>query len=501
MMNQCKKVILVLCFIHALVCPCLAQQILAEGVVTSSINDQKSQQLALGGVGVSNGKDVVITDAKGQFKISLSRNELLFVILPSGYNVPVDQFNIPKFYFTHKELSSGTKAHFRLQPSNQGTTFKVAMLGDLQMRIQEEINYANRLLTPELFIRNDIDLAIMLGDIADDSLNILAGTRQITKHFPMPAYGVFGNHDRDLGKNFTQSYKAVFGPDYYAFNRGKVHFIVVNNILPTEDGDYEGVISKRQLAFIKNDLEHTPEDYLIVFCQHIPIHTLENREELFELLENRRRVLAVSGHRHILEQEFVPFGTSQELHEVVAGAVCGLWWDGERDWKGIPVSVMGFGAPKGYYVFTFEDDQYSMRYKALELPVDKQINIWTWYPDRGDIANQKPKGFQGNEILANVFAGSERTQVSMSIDGGEWVAMKKTAIPDPYVARIIESEKLGIYPTQNQIRSGLKTENSKHIWLGYYPNDLKEGSHRVEVVAQDEYGLDAYEVSFFMIGN
>ncbi|MEP2508944.1 MAG: metallophosphoesterase N-terminal domain-containing protein, partial [Reichenbachiella sp.] len=154
MMNQCKKVILVLCFIHALVCPCLAQQILAEGVVTSSINDQKSQQLALGGVGVSNGKDVVITDANGQFKISLSRNEFLFVILPSGYNVPVDQFNIPKFYFTYKELSSGTKAHFMLQPSNQGTTFKVAMLGDLQMRIQEEINYANRLLTPELFIRN-----------------------------------------------------------------------------------------------------------------------------------------------------------------------------------------------------------------------------------------------------------------------------------------------------------------------------------------------------------
>lgn len=478
--------------------PCFAQRILVEGVVEAVQSDQRQMLME---VGVSNGTEVVKTDANGKFKIGLSREEFLFVILPSGYDTPVDQFNIPRFYFTYDELSSGTEARFILKPSNQDTTFKVAMLGDLQMKIQEEVNYVNRLLTPELFVRADIDLAMMLGDIADDRLDILKATRQITKHFPMPAYGVFGNHDRDLETNFTASYNQVFGPDYYTFNRGMVHFVVLNDIEPTADGSYKGRLSEKQLAFVKNDLHHVPKDHLVVFCQHIPIYTLENREALFRILQQRKWVLAVSGHRHILEQEFVAFGESQEMHEVVSGAVCGLWWDGERDWKGIPVSVMGFGAPKGYYVFTFTGNEYSMNYKALGLPAEKQINIWTWYPDRGDIVARKPQGYKGNEIVANVFAGSGRTRVLMSIDGDPWRPMQKQAMPDPYVSRIIESERLGIYPTKNQIRSGLKTENSKHIWLGYYPQNLESGSHRVEIKAQDDYGLDAYEVSFFMIEN
>lgn len=78
--------------------------------------------------------------------------------------------------------------------------------------------------------------------------------------------------------------------------------------------------------------------------------------------------------------------------------------------------------------------------------------------------------------------------------------MAKVDRQDPYIARIIRYEAEGIYPTKKQIRSGLKTEPSKHMWLGHYPENLEEGSHIVEVKAKDQYGLDAYEVTFFTIG-
>ncbi|WP_185154465.1 calcineurin-like phosphoesterase family protein [Fulvivirga sp. M361] len=466
---------------------------------------------------VSNGRDIVISTAEGRYTIEVNHGQTIFVIKPSGFSLPLDEFGIPNAYFhyypdkmvpaeypglsiTHEVPKN---VNFGLKKSPESDTFKVAMLGDLQMRNQEEINYANRLLTPELYKRDDLSMAVLLGDIADDNLNILNGMRQITKHFKMASYPVFGNHDRNLEKpwryNFTSTFKKIFGPDYYSANYGKVHFIMLNDILPTEKG-YTGGITEDQLTFIENDLKHVPEDYLIVFNQHIPIYSLDNRKDLLELIKNREHVLAVSGHRHILEQEFIPYADGKELHEVVAGAVCGLWWDGERDWKGIPVAVMGGGAPKGYYVFTFTGNQYQMAYKALELPPEKQINLWTWQPDRGDPGMQLPNGFKGNEVLANVFAGSVRTEVSMCVDDGKWVPMQKADLQDPYIARILYYEKKGTYPTPGQIRSGLRKEPSRHLWIGSYPEGLSSGSHKVEIMAKDPYGLNAYEVSFFILG-
>ncbi len=335
----------------------------------------------LEGVLVSNGRDIVASGADGRYGLKVDHGHTVFVIKPSGFALPTDEFGIPAAYFhyypqgtvdtEYSGLSRTSKVpehvNFGLIPSEEQDTFKVAMLGDLQMRIQEEVGYANRLLTPELYKRDDLSMAILLGDIADDNLNILNATRQITKHFKMTSWPVFGNHDRNLEQpweyNFTSTFKSIYGPDYYSANYGKVHFIMLNDIQPKENG-YIGSISEDQLTFIENDLRYVPQDHLVVFTQHIPVYTLDNKDDLLELIRDRDHVLAVSGHRHILEQEFIPYGAGKELHEVVAGAVCGLWWDGERDWKGIPVAVMGGGAPKGYYVFTFTGNQYQMAYKG-----------------------------------------------------------------------------------------------------------------------------------------
>ncbi|GGA72683.1 hypothetical protein GCM10011369_13070 [Neiella marina] len=478
-----------------------------------------SSEQGIAGVAVSNGIDVNVSDGDGRYEITLNHGQTLFVIKPSHFDLPADSDGFHTAYFNY--FPEGTieteyqglqptaapdqPLNFGLQTSDTGDSFKVAMLGDLQMRIQEEINYTNRLLTPELYQRDDLEFAVMLGDIADDNLNILGGTRQITKWFNMPTYPVFGNHDRNMElpwqNNFTSTFNHQFGPDYYAVNYGKVHFLMLNTVQPSDQGHYRARLSEQQLRFIENDLQHVPDDHLIVFSQHIPIYTIENADELMALVNDRQHVLAVSGHRHILEQQFVPYGQGLEMHEVVAGAVCGLWWDGERDWKGIPVAVMGGGAPKGYYVFSFEGNQYQMAYKAMELPAEKQLNIWVWQQDRGDWSMQQPKGFKGNEVLANVFAGSAKTNVMMRVDKGKWQPMKKVMQQDPYIARIIRHEQEKIFPTKGQIPSGLKTEPSRHMWLGYYPENLALGSHMVEVKAQDEFGLDAYEVSFFTIGS
>lgn len=500
---------------------CTAQYTTITGKVY--VDENKNVQLdkteiGLPNVLVSNGVDVVVTNEEGLYEIEVREGMTIFTIKPSGYSEVVDATGFSTNYFHYYSdtlpttefpglktpTSFSEKVNFGLWRQIEPDTFKVAMLGDLQMRIQEEINYTNRLLTPEIYKRKDLAFTVLLGDIADDNLHILNGTKQITRNFGIPTYPIFGNHDRNMETNplsiFTSTFKQNFGPDYYSFNYGQVHFIAINDIYPTEDGGYKGQLTDEHLIFIKNDLAHVPKNQLLVFLQHIPLYTIANIDTLLSIIADRPNTLAISGHRHIMEQEFLTYGQKFEMHEVVAGAVGGLWWDGERDWKGIPVAVMGGGAPKGYYVFTFAKNTYQMQYKALELPVSKQINIWVYEEERGDPGVIKPANFQGNEVLVNVFAGSERTSVKMRINDGEWQSLAKTEDHDQFIARIIRLEALGIYPTQNQNCSYLKKEPSKHIWKGYYPADLPKGSHKIEVIATDKYGLDAYEVRFFTIG-
>jgi hypothetical protein len=52
-------------------------------------------------VSVSNGVDVVRTNGKGEYEIYLSPESILFITKPANYNVPVDENNLPKFFYIH----------------------------------------------------------------------------------------------------------------------------------------------------------------------------------------------------------------------------------------------------------------------------------------------------------------------------------------------------------------------------------------------------------------
>ena len=51
----------------------------------------------------------------------------------------------------------------------------------------------------------------------------------------IPVYGVIGNHDHDLKKytdrEATENYRNHFGPTYYAFDMGRTHYVVLDDIV------------------------------------------------------------------------------------------------------------------------------------------------------------------------------------------------------------------------------------------------------------------------------
>jgi hypothetical protein len=60
----------------------------------------------IAGVLVSNGRDVVKTDADGRYTLPIDDESIIFVIKPSGYAPPVDEQMLPRFYYIHQPAGS-----------------------------------------------------------------------------------------------------------------------------------------------------------------------------------------------------------------------------------------------------------------------------------------------------------------------------------------------------------------------------------------------------------
>ena len=58
------------------------------------------------GVSVSNGREVVATDARGQYVLPVSNDTILFVIKPRGWSTALDVDGISRGYYAHKPAGS-----------------------------------------------------------------------------------------------------------------------------------------------------------------------------------------------------------------------------------------------------------------------------------------------------------------------------------------------------------------------------------------------------------
>ena len=155
----------------------------------------------------------------------------------------------------------------------------------------------------------DAKFGLTAGDIMFDDLSLYPRSNAIMGAIGLPWWNIGGNHDLNFEapsrKYSRETYKRVFGPNYYAFFYAQALFLMLDDVnylgpdpaKPRGAGKYEGRLDEGQLAFVRNVLAHTPDDTLIVVVMHIPIRTflddepyqnLQNREALFSLFEGRR---------------------------------------------------------------------------------------------------------------------------------------------------------------------------------------------------------------------
>ncbi len=478
----------------------------ATGVVFQDKNKNQKYdegEKLLSGIRVSNGREITKTDDQGRYTLPVDDDTILFVIKPRGWISPVSEDQLPRFYYIHKpEGSPKSKfpgveptgplpksVDFPLYKQKEPDQFQAIIFGDTQPRDQKEIDYIAHDVIEELIGTTNAKLGITLGDIMYDDLSLFGSLNRTIGLIGIPWFNVIGNHDINYDSNddehSDETFERVFGPSYYSFDWGTVHFLVLDDVRWEVEGKkrgYKGGLGEKQMEFIRNDLALIPEDQLVVLCMHIPLVEVEDRQELYRLIEKRPFCMSLSAHTHYHEHKLISSDDGwlgpKPHHHVIHVTVCGSWWSGISDENGIPHTTMRDGAPNGYSIMTFDGHNYSLKFKAARRPKNYQMNIIAPEVLAADSVDD-------TYIYVNVFNALPDAKVEMRLGKkGPWVELDHHVAVDPsYLATVAKEGKIKDRTSRN-LPSSHKTA---HLWRGKLPADAPVGTHLIQVRAIDTH--------------
>ncbi|WP_270087594.1 outer membrane protein assembly factor BamB family protein [Sphingobacterium sp. SYP-B4668] len=215
-----------------------------------------SQEVGLPGVVVSDGYEVVQTDAKGQFSIPTNPDaRFLFVTVPSGYKSSTTHY----LKIDHKQevFDFGMVKDESQRPDFlrfiQVTDTETPLYGSWIDNIR---NYAQH---------QEASLIMHTGDICYEP-GMQFHARQVNSDLMgRSTYYTVGNHDLVKGEYGEKLFEDLFGPVYYSFNAGPVHFVVT----PMPSGDYAPRYTQDQvISWLKKDLALKEKDKPLIFINH-----------------------------------------------------------------------------------------------------------------------------------------------------------------------------------------------------------------------------------------
>ena len=199
----------------------------------------------------------------------------------------------------------------------------------------------------QTFTERGVDLIVNLGDAIDlvegdpvRPADHLAGIGEIVERGGVPGHMVLGNHDVACLSNadlLTHS-GAVGKAPYYSFNRGGVHFVVLDTNRFEDGSDYapynmpedwgDSWLGEEQLAWLANDLAAAGKKPTVIFS-HAELgeritadgedpHVVKDAAAARVIIESAPNVRAViAGHYHA--GRFAEFG---KIPHITLGAMC-----------------------------------------------------------------------------------------------------------------------------------------------------------------------------------
>lgn len=361
----------------------------------------------LGGVVVSDGDEVTVTNSNGFYWLSSKKEHgYVFCTLPSGY-MPAFGSNLPAGYWglLKKDVTETETCNFELR-EEPNTNHRIIYAADIHLSNRDFFNgdfsqfkagfwkdmegYAADSSVPTY--------TIFLGDQTWDQYwySYKFGPKQFKeymKEFPLMSFLTPGNHDNDpwvVGDLPAEvSYKYYLGPTYSSVNIGDVHYVFLDNVRKINNGAAEGVVGDRsydkiltetQLEWLKKDLSYVPKDKPLVVCVHCQLHTTfterfdhpsasASTSQILSAVAEFENVHIMSGHTHVNSTMVV----SDRVIEHNVAAVCETWWlAGHYSERGVCVD----GSPAGYSVWDVEGSSLKWRFRGSGREASEQFRSY-----------------------------------------------------------------------------------------------------------------------------
>ena len=329
-----------------------------SGVVFDDTNRNGTRdagERGVAGVAVSNQDTVVTTDASGAFRLPGEGTGVIFVSMPNAYR-PVGPWWRP--------ANSAEPVSFALTREQSSTELTFIHASDTHIS-PASLARTQRLRALVDSIRPG--LLLITGDLVRDALRV--GEEEATGYYELfarernafrtPVFTVPGNHENFGIERDTSHvpathplygrgmYHHYFGPDYYSFTRGGVHFVGLNTV-DIDDQRYYGHVDSLQIAWLERDLALVPANMPVVTFDHIPFvttfeglngyndrppapslitvrgktvyrHTVSNAGDVLAVLRKHRYVLALGGHLHATERiEYEMTGVRTRFNQISA---------------------------------------------------------------------------------------------------------------------------------------------------------------------------------------
>lgn len=491
-----------------------------------------------GGKGVSNvivsdGEVFAKTDDNGIYYLpSAKKHGYVFITVPSNYEVKTEN-TVPQFFKNLAGISSQTEiADFELFPVNNDQ-HAVVFFADIHLanRTSDLNQFQNGFIndikaTAAYYKAKNIKFyGLTLGDQSWDQYwyanNFkLADYLKQVKDLDFPIYNVIGNHDYDpyVGNNdwlAAAQYRNLLGPTYYSINIGKVHYVILDNMLyKNADGkfgvigsrDYDNILSDEQLNWLAKDLSYiTDKSTPIVIAMHVPMYTnpsasgaynnyMKNSPALASALASFQNVKVITGHSHI-NYRITPAGSNIVEHNI--GAVSATWW-----WTGntgyADNHICKDGSPGGYAVWEALDKNQTTYYKGIGFDKNYQFRAYDLNtvhitadkhtPNANATYKAKVPGIAGEYATANT-----NNQVLLNIWGyqDDWkITIKENGVTLPYT-RVSKKDPLHLISydlkrinVNADPTSSFTTINTAHMFLA----TASSPTSTLDITVEDHFG-------------
>lgn len=432
------------------------------GLVTGSVT---AGGRGLAGVPVSDGYEIVYTGADGRYSLETDKTlGLLFVGTPSGYEPATCHGNRPDFWrLLTTPADEPETVDFVLRPVDDSRFAFVAMADNQISNRHGEVNCFVSTTVPDVNATVDSlrtagmkPFVILLGDQAHDcywkaNRYGLPQAYSDIERIDARVYSVMGNHDHDpTAMNDIDAgaeWRRFVGPEYYSFDKGGVHFVVLddeeivdNGPTLSKDGEcvYKNKVRQPQMEWLRKDLERVEPSTPVLLAIHAPLlpspgmeaaWRLVNGVELAALLGKFDHVEIISGHTHISYA-----AEKGNLYETNYGAVCGSWWLNARVDLGNDNNICREGTPSGYAVWSYADGAFSSYFKGTGYDRSDVMRIYDL--DAIEIDNERvaaefaPGRKKNHEVLVNVWGYGPGWTVEM-FENGRPLEVERVRSKDP----------------------------------------------------------------------